>query len=306
MVSLAREELFTEKYRPTTFDEYIFHDNEKIRGVVETALSNPFKIQHMILHSSAGTGKSTFAKALARMMNADYLEVDGSIYTSIDHVRGLMTEFARTMSSNPNAPKILFIEEGDGMSVQAQKAMKKFIENLSGVFRVIIATNDLYGIIEPIRSRCLKLNFGTPNKKAITDRIMAIARTENIDLSMDFLLDMIDNLYPDIRSMIITLDNYAVTGSTDYENISMIARALWDDILNGRGDEAEATAARRDIEHRAVLRTMYLCLKSDNRLSSRKKLPYVIEMDEGEFRMAMGSQHEIAFHATVARLLSIR
>jgi hypothetical protein len=105
-----------------------------------------------------------------------------------------------------------------------------------------------------------------------------------------------------MRSMIVAIDNYATCGVLDVESTIKISSDLHAAILENDLDMVLAIASRRDIEHRTILRIVYRKLIGDATIRKFDKREYIRMISEGDYRMAVGTQREIAFMDTMTSL----
>lgn len=203
--------IWTELYRPTTFEELIF-DN---KNLVLNYLKAPLTMPSFILYSNKpGTGKTSLAKLIIKTLDCDSIVINASDERGIDTIRTKITEFARSMSSNPNVKKCVFMDEFDSVTKAGMDCLKSTMEEYSSTCFFIFTANDVSKIIEPIQSRCTLISFERPNKADIFNRLSEICTTECIVASDQEIQDLIDHNYPDIRSMVKTLQNAKIEGKS--------------------------------------------------------------------------------------------
>lgn len=169
--------VWIEEYRPQSFDEIVGQD--EIITAIQNRLPN---VPHMIFEGKAGTGKTSTAKVIANTINADFMELNSSEERGIDVVRGKIMSFCKHLGLNSDVPKILFLDEADGITPIAQESLRPVIEKYSSNVRFIFGCNDLNKIIVPIQSRCKVYRFKPVNINAIIKRLRFIAEQENITL----------------------------------------------------------------------------------------------------------------------------
>lgn len=204
------EIIWTEKYRPKSFDDLIFEGKESLKRYI----SNPKSIPSFIFHSnSPGTGKTSTAKIIVSELGADFNIINASDERGIDTIREKIKNFAQSLSSNPELKRCIFLDEADGLTKQAQESMKALMEMYSGNCFFILSCNDLSKIIEPIRKgRCLTIDFSRPSKEAILARLKTVCEQESLSLSGLDLANLVKKEYPDIRSMILALQTAKIEG----------------------------------------------------------------------------------------------
>ena len=213
--------LWVEAYRPSTIDECI----------LPVEIKNTFKqiikkgdVPNLLLSGTAGTGKTTVAKALCNELDLDVMMINGSDEgRSIDVVRNQIKNFASTVSlSETNKPKVVIIDEADYMSAESvQPALRSFIEQFSNNCRFIFTCNYKNKIIPALHSRCMVINFSIQKKDKerlaglFHKRLSTILKQENIEFDPKVLAELIIKFYPDFRRTINELQRYSVSGKID-------------------------------------------------------------------------------------------
>lgn len=211
--------IFTEKYRPEVFDDVIIDK----KSLIQNYLKDPKTIPSFLFNSAKpGTGKTTTAKVIAKTLKCDILSLNSSDERGIDTVRDKIKTFAESMSSLDGMKRCVFCDEADKMTSTGQDALKNIIETYSDNCFFIFTCNDISKITEPIRSRCVLINFDKPNKEEILKRLQFICKEEEIeDIEEADLKRLINLCYPDIRSMIVRLQNYKIDGQDLFSNTNI-------------------------------------------------------------------------------------
>jgi replication factor C small subunit len=204
--------LYVEKYRPSSLEDLIFTDKNKL----EDYLKSPLTIPSFIFYSNKpGTGKTSCAKIIIEILNTDFIMINASDERGIDTIREKIKLFARGMSFNPKSKRCVFLDEACSLTKQAMESMKALMEEYSDNCFFIFSCNNLSHIIEPIRSRCVSFNFSKPDKKEIQKRLINISELEEVELSEIELQKTIDIFYPDIRSMIMSIQDKKMGGGLE-------------------------------------------------------------------------------------------
>ena len=178
-------EIWTETFRPSTFKEMV--GQEDIVNRVE-ALANSLNIPHLLFAGPAGTGKSTLALIVVKELfkntwKDNYLELNASDERGINIVREKVKDFARTKSLGDVPFKVIFLDEADALTKEAQQALRRTMENYSTTCRFILSCNYSSKIIDPIQSRCAIFRFKLLENKAIGKVIDRIAKTKDLSIS---------------------------------------------------------------------------------------------------------------------------
>ena len=211
-----KEFLFVEKYRPQTITDCVLPKD----------LKNTFKsivlkgeLPNMMFTGSAGTGKTTVARALCNELGLDYILVNGSEDGNIDTLRGKIKQFASTVSLQ-GGQKVVILDEADYLNPQStQPALRGFIEEFSSNCRFILTCNFKNRIIEPLHSRCSIYEFNLGNKALIAEQFMArlqfILDSENITYDNAVIAELIMKYIPDWRRVINECQRYGMSGTID-------------------------------------------------------------------------------------------
>jgi replication factor C small subunit len=185
MEQFSGSEVWTEKYRPKKFEEVIGQE-EIIKRV--KSLVNSMNIPHLLFAGPAGTGKSTLALVVVRQLfgNAwrdNYLELNASDERGIDVVRQKVKDFARTKAIGDVPFKVIFLDEADALTREAQQALRRTMENFTSTCRFILSCNYSSKILDPIQSRCVIFRFRLLEKKDVKNIVDRISQNEGLSIS---------------------------------------------------------------------------------------------------------------------------
>jgi len=202
------QDIWIEKYRPKTLDDIVGQDNiiERLKAYVKTK-----NVPHLIFAGPAGTGKTTSALALAREVfgeetwKQNFHELNASDERGISVVRGKIKDFARTAPIGETQIKIIFLDEADSLTPDAQAALRRTIEKYTRICRFILSVNYSSKIIEPIQSRCAVFRFKPIKAEDIKKYICKIATKEKLEITSDGLETLIFISRGDLRKAINTL-----------------------------------------------------------------------------------------------------
>jgi replication factor C small subunit len=195
--------LWIEKYRSETLEQYIGNDAVKAR-IADCIANND--IPHFIFAGSAGTGKTTLAKLIVKNIQCDYLYINASDENGIDIIRDKVKGFASTSSFKPL--KVVILDEADFLTQPAQAALRNLIEEYSMVTRFVLTCNYIERLIEPLQSRCEIHILKPPTKSAVAKHICTnILDVEGVTYDIQDVAKVINELYPDVRSIIKVLQS---------------------------------------------------------------------------------------------------
>lgn len=210
--------LWVEKYRPHTVDDCVLPEDQK--AFFKQALQSG-EIQNMLLCGTAGTGKTTVARALCEELKTDYIIINGSEESGIDVLRTKIKDFASTVSFTGNT-KVVILDEADYLNPNStQPALRRFMEEFANNCRFILTCNYKNRIIPALHSRCAVIEFKIPKKEgakiasAFFKRVSEILEAENIQYDKKVLAKIVEKYFPDYRRTLNELQRYSQTGSID-------------------------------------------------------------------------------------------
>ena len=231
--------LWVEKYRPQTLEEYV--GNEVIKNKISDYL-NQGSIQNLLLHGVAGTGKTTLAKLIANNLNCDLLYINASDERGIDTIREKIIPFASSMGFGD--VKIVILDEADYITPQAQATLRNTMESFSGNTRFILTCNYLERIISPLQSRCQTLEIKPPSKQDVAYRCVDICKEEKVDIDNIALKTIVNAYYPDIRKVINTIQGSVVNHVVKLDE-SSLKNDLNDQIIQALSTQSKLSDIRQ-------------------------------------------------------------
>lgn len=205
------KELWVEKYRPRTVDDYVWIDRDQ-KHMVETWIEQKY-IPHLLLAGTAGSGKTTLAKVLERELGVDpaeFLHINASRDNGVDFLRNKINNFCSTMSMGPF--KVVLLDEADYITPPAQGILRGMLEQYHEGVRFILTCNYPNKIIPALHSRLQTITFKTLDETDFTRRLATILVTEGVELDADTLSLYVKACYPDLRKAINTVQMRSTSG----------------------------------------------------------------------------------------------
>ena len=271
-----------EKYRPKVIEECILPD--AIKDEFQSYVLAD-KIPNLVLAGTSGTGKTTCAYALANELGYDILYINGSNEgRSIDTLRGVVTDFASSMSLYSNR-KVIIIDEADGIPNLVQEALKSFIEEYAAVCSFILTVNNKSKLIPALVSRFVEVNFTIPQDQktkiavAMMKRIMEILKLENVTFEKEAIAGIVKRFFPDFRRTLNELQRYAVGGTFTLAQLANVDADINTLIKNIKDknftNTAETIEKMSNVDISAIAEELY---KNKSQYSNQNEVPIVIKL----------------------------
>ena len=161
---------------------------------------------HQMYAGPAGVGKSTLALVVAKKLfgeqwHQNLLELNASDERGIDIVRVKVKDFARTKAIGDVPFKIIFLDECDALTREAQQALRRTMENYTSTCRFILSCNYSSKIIDPIQSRCAVFRFKPLDKEDQHEIVERIIKEEDLKIEESAKQAIIDVSGGDCRRL---------------------------------------------------------------------------------------------------------
>lgn len=209
--------LWVEKYRPRKIEDCILPDRLK-KPFQEYV--NKKEIPNLLLSGPAGCGKTTAAIAMCEEVGCNYLFINSSEERGIDTLRTKVISYASTISL-AGGRKVIILDEADGLTPEAQDALRGTIEKFAENCSFIFTCNFKARIKEAIHSRCSVIDFTLKNTEKpmmaakLFKKLEQILTIEGIQYEKQVLAKLVEKYFPDYRRCINELQRFASSGNVD-------------------------------------------------------------------------------------------
>ena len=306
-----------EKYRPNTLSGVVGHEEiiRRLKSYVDRK-----NVPNLMFSGPAGVGKTSAAVALARELygkefERNFLELNASDERGIDVVRNTIKDFARTLAFDANF-KIIFLDESDALTTDAQQALRRTMERYTRTCRFILSCNYSSRLIEPIQSRCVVFRFTPLPATQVANKLKEIAEKEKVEIEEDAVKAMIYVSEGDLRKAINILQASAsLEGTVNEETVySVSSRAKPKEVremialgLEGKFRDARENLDTLMFQHgmsgEDVISQLYkeTMALPEEELPSKTKIELANIIGEYNFRLVEGGNERIQLEALLAQ-----
>lgn len=299
--------LWVERYRPQAFDDFI--GNATVKETLKLWLEKK-DIPHLLFFSSPGTGKTSIGKMLTALIPCDSLMINASDENGVDDIRNKVQDFCMTMGTRNL--KIMFLDEADRLTPDAQGVMRNLMETYSASTRFILTCNHQERIAPAIKSRCQSFEIRPPSKGEVAKHLVNILTKEKVTFKMEDVVFIVNSYFPDLRKIInfaqqSTINNelkIAKANAADQDYKTKLVAMLKDHgKANQFNDIRQLVADASFSNYEEVYRYLF---DHVNEYADATKAPLVIlNLAEAVYQSAMVFEREITFVAAMHKLLAV-
>lgn len=311
--------IWTEKYRPSSFSEFMGQDHilDKVKSFVEKK-----NMPHLLFSGPAGVGKTTLSLIIARELfgenwRSNFLELNASDERGIDVIRKNVKDFAKTRALADTPFKIIYLDECDALTREAQQALRRTMENYTKTTRFILSCNFSSKIIDPIQSRCAIFRFRKLPENDIFKLVDEIAKEESLSITEDGKKALyavsegdcrrLKNLMQSAATVSETIDEAAVYSLASVARPEEIKKLL-ELSLSGKFMDARKMLLNVMLTYGLsgldVVKQLQQAIVDIN-LNDKYKMKLIEKCAQAEFRMVEGSDDYIQLEALLAFAVQI-
>lgn len=312
---------WVEKYRPRLLGDVV---NQK--GIIKRLQQfiKDKSMPHLIFAGPAGTGKTTSALAMVRglygrkmAINTTFLELNASDARGINVIRTYIKDFAKAKPPSDIPFKILILDEADNMTAPAQQALRRTMEKYTKNCRMVLICNYSNKIIPPIQSRCVVFRFSSLNKEDIKERVKFIANQEQMSLTPDGLIALVDVSKGDCRRAINYLQScgtiskkidqdivFRVAGEVPSDKIREILKTAIEGQLQFSLKLLNDIIREYGLSGINIIKNIHREIY-DLQISEDLKIELSKLLAESEYRLSQGGTEEIQLQALLANIVML-
>ncbi len=311
--------IWTEKYRPQRFSE-VKGQKEIVNRI--QALVKKNNLPHLLLAGPPGVGKTTLALVIVKELYGEnwrdnFLELNASDERGIDVIRQKVKDFARTKALGDVPFKIIYLDESDALTREAQQALRRTMENYTTTCRFILSCNYSSKILEPIQSRCTVFRFKPLSKEEIQEIIGIIAKNESLTIDSEAKEALYYVSAGDVRKLENIMQSAAaittnitkkhifdISSFAEPLEIREIIQRCIDHDFPGAKKKLVDIMINQGLSGLDVVRQLQKEAWNSN-TKDLSKLEMVKECGEAEFRMIEGSDEFIQLESLLAKFVLI-
>ena len=319
---MAGELPWVEKYRPSVLADVV--GQKEAIGRLQSYVKGR-NAPNMMFSGPAGVGKTSAAVALAKELYGqefarNFLELNASDSRGIDVIRGQIKDFARTLAFSADF-KIIFLDESDALTSDAQHALRRTMEKYTKTCRFILSCNYSSRIIEPLQSRCIIFRFRPLQAKEVKERIQEIAEKENLEIGDKALEAIVYVSMGDMRKAVNILQaSSALSKKIDEETVfNVSSRAKPQEVkemimlaIEGKFLEARGLLDKLMYEHgmsgEDVIGQVYreIMEADEKEIASKAKIALVDVIGEYDYRLVEGAHERLQLEAMLAQFMRFK
>ncbi len=313
-------EIWTEKYRPQKLDDV------KGQEDITSRLKNFVKsksMPHLLFSGPAGVGKTASSIAIAKELYGDswrdnILELNASDERGIDIIRNKVKDFARSKAIENVPFKLIYLDESDALTKEAQQALRRTMENYASNTRFILSCNYSSKIISPIQSRCAVFRFKPLPKEILINILKKIADKEGLkvtDKALEFIYTAsegdcrkAENILQSVSAITKDIDEKAIEKVVSFAEPAEIKEVV-SLALNGNFEESKKKLSSVIIKHGlsgldAVIQIQKQIMNFD--IDEKLKVKLIKICGEYEFRLVEGSNEFVQLNALLAEFSMVK
>lgn len=314
------QSIWVEKYRPETLNDIVGHD-DVVRRL--QSFAGDAEMPNIMFAGRQGTGKTAMTQALAREIYGDQwkqnmLELNASDDRGIDVVREQIKDFARTDTVGDHDFKLIFLDEVDNTTKDAQSAMRRTMEDYSDKTRFILSCNYPNKVLPPIQSRCAVFRISPLGDSDIAEIVQRVADQEDLSFEGDAKEMLVNYASGDARKAIndlqaaqmdgeVTEDAVeTIAGVTNYEDVREIINLAVAGDLTEAQQKLDVDVLKAGVSENYFLEEAFNYLQGEMDIPDDARAKMLDQLAEADYRILEGANPQIQLHAVLAKMMVAR
>lgn len=316
----VQEAIWVEKFRPHTLEDIVGH-GEIVKRL--KSFATDAEMPNIMFAGRQGTGKTAMTIALAREIYGEQwkqnlLQLNASDDRGIDVVREDIKDFARTDTVGDHDFKLIFLDEVDNTTKDAQSAMRRTMEDYSDKTRFILSCNYPNKVLPPIQSRCAVFRISPLTDNDIGEIVGRVAEEEGIEFKGDAKGLLVNYASGDARKAINDLqaaqlkgevsesDVEAIAGVTDYQTVREIIDLAISGELSESQKKLDVEVLKEGVSENYFLEEAFGYVQRDMDIPDDARAKMLDTIAECDYRILEGANPHIQLHSVLAKMMVAR
>lgn len=315
-----KNSVWVEKYRPTELDDIVGHPEvvKQLKGFVDDP-----EMPNIMFAGRQGTGKTAMTTALARGIYGDewkqnLLELNASDDRGIDVVREQIKDFARTDTIGDHDFKLIFLDEVDNTTKDAQSAMRRTMEDYSDKTRFILSCNYPNKVLPPIQSRCAVFRISPLTDDDVAEIVGRVSAAEDITFEGNAKEMLVDYASGDARKAINDLQAAHIDGEVteravetiggvaNYQTIAEICELAVQGDLSEAQKQLDVEVMKKGVSENYFLETAFSYVQGEMDIPDDARAKMLDTIAECDYRILEGANPQIQLHSVLAKMMVAR